>query len=379
MNQTTMQKAKEVKEADIERWAVDETAVSVLIREDLVGTGGDGWPVKPPTYAKEEGQKGGRYQIDELPGGGNVCLIDSVQSSNNRREPIFLHPPYRELVPDLGVKFPDGQEKSILELPHRAADVSARFSEGSGELTKAFEAYESGDAWPMATLAPTSLVFGAWDSRNTGVKIPRIVGGLVLAFDVSPLGAPFQYFPARKFGEMLAGEEGKSPKGARSEEGFAEALGPGLGGVIVRGGIRMQVEVNLRALRALGAKSGKELDAEKTARLRKYILLLALIAATAPISYWLRQGCNLKRLSSSAHLVHAVGEDEPISFPASEVLADWAKGSLPGPLPEKKRWEFGVALAKTAVKQREKGKPGKPSSGAAGTNENDLQLEQGNE
>ncbi len=355
---------------EIKQWTTDDDAVAVVFEESLASTGGPDWPVKPPTFAKEKdengGDKVGRYQIDTLPNGSSVCLMDSVQSQNNRREPIFLQPPYRELVSDVRMIYPDGSEKNLLELPHRAADVSIRFSEGREQITKAFRAYESGDAWPMATLAPTSLVFGAWDSRETSVKIPRIVGGQVLAFDAHPIGAPFQYFPARQFSKLLYGEDASAPK-KLSGEGLAEALGQGLGGVIVHGGIKLKLEVNLRALRAIGARSNHLPDEERTVRLRTYILLLSLIAATAPASYWLRQGCNLKKTAASAKLVRTNRDDEAIRLPSAEEIAKFARDHLAEliDLEQPQQWRFDSDKARAAV-AIVKARRGRPSK-AAGT------------
>ena len=52
---------------------------------------------------------------------------------------------------------------------------------------RAFEDFLSGDATAIAKLAPTSLVFGVWDSRDTQARLPRIVQSVIRAWDVSEL------------------------------------------------------------------------------------------------------------------------------------------------------------------------------------------------
>ena len=57
------------------------------------------------------------------------------------------------------------------------------------------------------------------------------------------------------------------------------------GGVIARGSVHRSVTVNLIALRRL--------ECERASDLRRYILGLALVAATAPLDGFLRAGCLL--------------------------------------------------------------------------------------
>jgi len=58
-----------------------------------------------------------------------------------------------------------------------------RFSDKWEHLRAAFLAIrEKRDATPLAKLAPTSVLFGVWDSRDKQVKQPRIVGSTIRAF-----------------------------------------------------------------------------------------------------------------------------------------------------------------------------------------------------
>src|SRR5579883_2948867 len=149
-------------------WLKDESDVAALVvRQWLQSVDGRDAVIFPPTYATPEGVKKEDwlgYNLDTLPDGTKVCLIDSVGSQANRMEPIFKRAAYRDLVPQVVIKA-GGSEVNLLDAGHRAADAIVRFSDLRSELRDAFNRLKAGDAEPMAKLAPTSLVFGAWDSR----------------------------------------------------------------------------------------------------------------------------------------------------------------------------------------------------------------------
>src|SRR5690606_20179020 len=114
----------------------------------------------------------------------NVCQIDSVGSQANRMEPIFKHSEYSSLIPKVTIKH-DGGEIDLLDAGHRAADATVRFSDLWKQLYPAFDAYKQhGNAEPLARIAPTSIVFGIWDSRATQVKLQRIVRSVIRAYRV---------------------------------------------------------------------------------------------------------------------------------------------------------------------------------------------------
>ena len=54
----------------------------------------------------------------------------------------------------------------------------------AAKFHEAFVAVKHDNHFPLATLAPTSIVFGVWDSRSTYVKLQRIVKAYVRATDV---------------------------------------------------------------------------------------------------------------------------------------------------------------------------------------------------
>jgi CRISPR-associated protein Csb1 len=291
-------------------WLTDASHVAALVmREWLVPVEGKDSVVFPPTYTLGETDVGGRfekgepvpgvykgqkgpmgYNIDWFPDGTSVCLLDSVGSQANRMEPIFMRERYSRLVPQVIVQAGE-QAVNLLEAGHRAADAIVRFSDLREELTGAFNAVRAGNASKLAKIAPTSLVFGVWDSRDTGVKLPRIVRSVIRAFKVKPLHRSAQYIPAIDYvgPGLLEEPQGKQQQDAMSELGLSHAPAPwSHGGILVEQEIRRDAALNLVALRAL--RAGNDTD---TLPLRRYILGLSLVAFTAPQETFLREGCQL--------------------------------------------------------------------------------------
>ena len=162
------------------------------------------------------------------------------------------------------------------------------------EMRSAFQASQRGDAEPLAKIAPTSIIFGAWDSRDTQAKLPRLVASTIRAFDVRQLTRSAQFVPATEYvAEGLLDEAlDKKMQDAYSGRGFIHVPASGSpGGVIATGGIRRDASLHLAALRLLTVGE----DQQKTLALKRYVLGLALTAFTYPSSGYLRQGCNLVR------------------------------------------------------------------------------------
>ncbi len=277
-----------------DEWLKDDGDVAALtMRQWLQPVEGKDAVVFPPTYAKPERMRDEDwlgYNIDPLGDGSNVCLIDSVGSQANRMEPIFKREPYSKLVPQITIRAAN-TIVHLLDAGHRAADAIVRFSGLRGELQDAFEALRVGDAEPLARIAPTSLVFGAWDSRATQVKVPRTVRSVIRAFDVRPLHRSAQYVPPVDYVGvgLLEEPQNKTDQERLSELGLRHASAAWThGGIRVLGEIRRDAALNFSALRAIGAG-----DQERTLRLRRYILGLALVSFTAPTETALREGCEL--------------------------------------------------------------------------------------
>ncbi len=272
---------------------------ALVIREHLIPVEGPDAVVFPATYADIG------YNIDyENPrerSGRNVCLIDSVGSQANRIEPLFKDAPYSALVPQIVIKAGE-KEINLLDAGHRAGDALARCSALQDELKAAFAAVLKGNAAPLAKLAPTSLVFGVWDSRDSQAKLPRLIASTIRAYDVRKLTrsatyiAPFDYTTAEVFTDEERQKAEGDDKNPLSKRGFVNALNTAKnpndpkchGGVIAEGGIRRDAVLALSALKLLRAET-----AEETAKLRRYILGLALVAFTKlPLEYY-RQGTIL--------------------------------------------------------------------------------------
>ncbi len=272
-----------------DEWLKDDTDVAALVmRQWLEPVEGKGAVIFPPTYPIEADNKAG-YNIDRFEDGSSVCQIDSVGSQANRMEPIFKREKYKHLVPQVVIKAGD-QEVHLLDAGHRAADAIVRFSSLGPQLHEAFRAYrDHGNAKPLAKIAPTSIVFGSWDSRSTQAKLPRIVRSVIRAYDVKALHRSAQYSTVA--GQILQdGDAEVTTKGPKAELGLAHV--PAVqthGGVQVQGEIRREAILNLSALRALAGRA----DGEDTLKLRRYVFALALVSFTAPMEPCLREGCEL--------------------------------------------------------------------------------------
>lgn len=363
----------------LDKWATDMTGpVALHMNQKLLSVEGDGGVIFPPTYADIG------YNIDILSDGTRVATIDSVGSQANRLEPIFKAAPGDPrdewLVPQIEIVLrtencgdcagcegkgkcqnPHKEKRSILDLAHRAADAVVQSSPKLGRRVEAaFRAlHQKGDAGPLCALVPTSLVFGVWDSRgSTGEKRPRLVRSVIRAWDVEPLHAAAQFNSvAKALDEGYRDElekEAKLKKVKLSEKGFADAPAvfrktekiqkyrdgaPNpdarvLGGVLAKGPIEREVTVNLVALRGLRGKDDME-----TTHIRKYVLGLTLLAATADIELFLREGCQLRYTDSDDwYQVPRRGEPTPVSLPAA-VVRPYTKAGAAHFLPEwRKTW-----------------------------------------
>ena len=320
--------------AKIRAWADDQCGtVALHLRQELLPVEGPDAVIFPPTYAIDD-----KYVIDKLGDGTKVALIDSVGSQANRMEPLFKE--YPQLVPQFEVELSTDKTVSILDAGHRLGDALIRSTTTLADCAKsAFAALEGGDAVPIAKLAPTSLVFGVWDSRGSGQKLPRLINSVIRAWDVQCLTRAATYIPPVDYAQLGVFTEQEGAKAERSQKnplaqrGFVHHPSDDVGGIVVRGGIFRDVTVNLIALRKLnGPVNGPEL--------RRYILGLTLVAATNPQDGFLRQGCLLVPDSGSPASwtqVARTGERETISLPFETAL-DYA---------EKVASNFGVGKGTT--------------------------------
>lgn len=327
----------------------EDGPAAIVLKQWLKPVGGD--IIFPPTYAAPSQKKGDSpvYNIDrfgetsilrktfeklgkaqtfmdaertEQGREHSVCIIDSIASQANRIEPAFADViAGGRLVPRVVVKVElkndEGKKEerviNLLDAGHRAADAIVRFSSLDEDLGKAIIARRDGDSLPLAKIAPTSLVFGMWDSRATGVKVPRLINSIVRAYDVFEYRRSAQYFSATDYEAAgVAAEKGEKELKKLADEGMAEVPATfRLGGIEAKGGICRDASLNLVTLRdivTIAKKSGKqeEIDKEKsreeTLKLQRYLLGLALVSLT-----WfdgktlnLRQGCQLVAVPGKA-------------------------------------------------------------------------------
>jgi len=262
---------------------------ALVIREPLAPVEGADGVLFPSTFASGDGFEGG-YNIDGDLNGENIALVDSVGSQANRIEPMFAEADYASLVPQVVVSA-GAKAISLLEAGHRAGDAIVRCSALQEELNGAFKKLLDGDATALAKIAPTSLVFGVWDSRDTQAKMPRLIASTIRAYNVRKLTRSAQYVPATEYvGKLLDEPADKAAKDAYAERGFVHVPATGShGGIIAKGGIRRDATLAIAALKLINAGS----DAEATLKLRRYILGLAFVAFTRLPGGYLRQGTIL--------------------------------------------------------------------------------------
>lgn len=369
-------------------WLAADGPVALRLRQKLLPVEADEsgrGVIFPPTYADIG------YNIDTLADGTRVATIDTVGSQANRLEPIFKSTgkdaegnelnALASLVPQVeivlhraggkkGSKTQEGEDghiekRSLLDLAHRSADAVVLASPTlAPEIAKAFEALRNkGNAAPLAAIAPTSLVFGVWDSRGgTGEKRPRLVRSIIRAWDVEVLHSAAQFNSVWKAlseeqQKELADEEKKKGKLELSAIGLKDAPStfrktdkipqfvagaPNpearvLGGVLAKGAIERDVTINLVALRGIRGK-----DAAETAEVQKYLLGLALLAATVDLELFLREGCLL-RYADKADKWTAVprrgepGEADKVTLPNDLVAYATAAAA-----PFKAKWPDGL-------------------------------------
>jgi CRISPR-associated protein Csb1 len=372
-----------------ESWLAAGGPVALRLRQKLLPVEADEngrGVIFPPTYANIG------YNIDMLADGTRVAIIDSVGSQANRLEPIFKSTgkdaqgnelnPLASLVPQVEIvlhkagstkgkkKGSDAageadatehiEKRSLLELAHRSADAVVLASPTlAPEIAKAFEALRNkGNAAPLAAIAPTSLVFGVWDSRGgTGEKRPRLVRSIIRAWDVEVLHSAAQFNSVWKaLSEAQKAEleeEAKAKKIKLAVKGFADAPAtfrtdknqfidgaPNpearvLGGVLAKGAIERNVTINLVALRGIRGK-----DAAETAEVQKYLLGLALLAATADLELFLREGCLLRYANDDTWTtVPRRGEPAGVRLPEHSQLLTYAMAAA---APFKVKWPDGL-------------------------------------
>jgi CRISPR-associated protein Csb1 len=347
-----------------DQYLSEDGPAALVIREYLMPVEGADGVLFPSTYA-EIG-----YNIDTDPTGRTVCLVDSVGSQANRIEPIFKGEKYKKLVPQIVVMAGD-KEVNLLDAGHRAGDALIRCSSLEPRIQSAFKAVLKGDATALAELAPTSLVFGVWDSRGTYAKVPRIVASTIRAFQLQQLTRSAQYNPPLDYSALdVFSEEDKAKaegdaKSPLAKRGFVHVPATGHGGVIAED-IRRDATLGLIPVRLLFA--GK--DEKRQLALRRYILGLALVAFTHNPAGYLRQGCLLVRNPDKAGKnefveVYPNGDRKPVTITHDDALAYATVVAEAFGVGKSETVPFDKERAKVDVKKDDKKKPAKKGAKAA--------------
>lgn len=337
----------------------DADVAAIVIRERLRPVQGTRGVFFPPTFAATRKGEKSDYQIDRFgpraddPEGAQKdgviasrCTVDSVPSQANRLEARLLKYSGTS-IPKVTISGSRVGQGSIdlLEVGHRVGDAVVRYSktiveekvknaegqdetkpvgsDGFEKFEAALQAFVKGDAAPLAKLAPTSLVFGHWDSRDSATKkstkskARRLIRSEIVAFNVQKVTKRSQYWSSidpevnQELEQVLAeakelAREKPDAKNKASQLGLLDVPAPeSPGGVIAFGPIERTAIIALSGVRALATfaqanESGvTAIDTDKTLALRRYLFALALASAADPGVWDLREGCILVRESKT--------------------------------------------------------------------------------
>ena len=307
----------------IENLVADREVVALTFKRKLESIDGPGVPIFPPTYPvpKETGKHrhDTPYTVNETKDGVLVCDLDSVQSQANRMEAAFTGR-LAGVVPQHAVQAGDHQVR-LTELPHRIVDASIRATSLAGDIREWMLAFDRGDPAPLARVAPTSLVYGAWDSRDTQVKIPRVVRSEIRAYDVSVFTRSALYSGAFKREELDIDEQiWNRKKGGAAEIGLAPTPSVSVearGGILAHGEIVHSASILLNSVRKHRTGDGSDV-------LPNYLLGLALGGLlVGGGDYDLRSGCSLVPAAPAEwRAVTRSGERRSIEVDESAVLEE---------------------------------------------------------
>ena len=276
----------------IESLAADPEIVALTFKRKLESVDGPDAPIFPPTYpaSKETGKHrfDTPYTVNETKGGVLVCDLDSVQSQANRMEAAFTGE-LADVVPQHAVQA-GNHRFALTKLPHRIVDASIRATDLANHIREWMLDFDSGNPAPLAKTAPTSLVYGAWDSRGTRIRIPRVIRSEIRAWDVSIFTRSAQYSGAFGREELGIDEKlwDKKGEGGAAHVGFAPTPSVDAhGGVLAHGEIVHSASILLNVIR-------KYRTGDKSDVLPNYLLGLALGGLlVGGGNYDLRSGCSL--------------------------------------------------------------------------------------
>lgn len=324
-------------------------AVAYRLVTELEPVGGANDKVFPPTYSGDP-----KYAI-ETDADGNLAsvLLDSVASQANRAElalrdaidagDLIFPAPYVDFAGCADVNF---DRLSVLEAPHRIADAIFRDSELDSvpfRLTEiGREIFDSSilNAMGVYKHAPTSLLFGVWDSTGPrggfGMKFQRayvseIMGhhpqtGVKVSSRIDPLGirANVKISILKESDENMweLDPKGKSnPTNINHSNSIPPKVESDAGGVYIKGATRTAT-LSLAALRKLRFK-GRSREAQVSARTALAALGAATLAYQAQADCDLRSRCLLIPTGPSEFkaIARDRAEDSAISVDADSAAA----------------------------------------------------------
>ena len=294
----------------------DPSIAAISFRQVLEPVEGRGTPIFPPTYPAPEKAKhrlDTPYTVNQGKDGTLICDIDSVQSQANRMERLFSDE-LAGLVPQHVIIAGDKRIK-LTELPHRIADAAIRATALGEDIHEWMLAYANGDPVPLAKINPTSFVYGAWDSRDTQVKLPRAIRSEIRAFDVSVFTRSAQFSGAFQQADLEL-DDAAWKKGAKV--GFAPTPSVDAhGGVLVDGEVVHSATILVSGLR-------RYVTGDDHSLLPKYLLALALTGLLkSNEDYNLRSGCWLIPTGEAEWTtVSSVGKREIVTVDADAIMSE---------------------------------------------------------
>ena len=353
-----------------ERCANDQTGpVGLTLRQKLLPVEGPDAVVFPPTYAFSASHTGPPYNMDTLSDGTKVATIDSVGAQANRLEPLFKPAEGgdgRESARQAGAPGDDHVRRRGGIHSRRRAPLGRRahpfhgawdrreqgLSSISGHRRRIL--YRKTGAGHRSCSAPGIHV-------RRGRSCPRILQSVVRAWDIDPLTRSAQYNPPvdyaalevfsedeKKKVEAEAEKAGGKAKSPLAQRGFVHVPAPEQhGGILIHGEIRRDVTINLIALRRLHGDDGS--------LLRRYLLGLAVAAATAPLDGFLRQGCLITPDPASPAVWEAVERDgarEQVALDAKNAVAFAQQAAMKFGVAASRTVAFDKALAKSDAKKK---------------------------
>ena len=314
----------------IKNLVADAGLVALTFKQKLEPVDGLGVPVFPPTYpAPEKGPHrfGTPYTVNETKEGTRICDLDSVQSQANRMETAFTSK-LAEFVPQHVVQA-GNRQVALTELPHRITDAAIRATSLASDIRYGMLEISVGNPVPLATIAPTSLIYGVWDYRDTQIKLPRAVRSEIRAYDISIFTRSAQFSGAFLKEDLGIDDTVWSRKGERGASGVGFAPTPAIdahGGILVHGKIIHTASVLLNVLK-------KYRTVDRNDVLPNYLLGLTLGGLLiGGRDYNLRSGCCLVPASPAEwQTVDRNGDRQSIKVDENEVInelqavaQDWA-------------------------------------------------------